>query len=255
MVEVCAIASGSNGNCYYIGTEEEAVLVDAGISCKQILLRMEERGLDASKLKAVLVTHEHADHIRGVRVLSKKLGIPVFYTYGTWNHAHKSSKTPQARYLHIGEPLEWGVFTIHPFAKRHDAGEPCSFRIEAEGHQIGVMTDIGSLCENVISHFQLCHVVFLESNYDEHLLINGAYPWYLKQRILSEVGHLSNAQAFELISTYGNGQLKSVFLSHLSGENNTPELAYNAFASLHEKYRFITTSRSEASEVLVLGDQ
>ncbi|MDA3817834.1 MAG: MBL fold metallo-hydrolase [Prolixibacteraceae bacterium] len=249
MIEVCAIASGSNGNCYYIGDGEEAVLVDAGISCKQILLRMEQRGLDPASVKAVFLTHEHADHIRGARVLSKKLGIPVFYTYGTWNKAHKSSKAPFHRYIHIGEPLQWGRFTVHAFTKKHDANEPCSYRIEINGHNIGVMTDIGAVCDNVVEHFMLCNVVFLESNYDEEMLTNGGYPWYLKQRILSDVGHMSNAQALELITKYGNGILDTVFLSHLSGENNTPELAYETFKSLHETYNFVKTSRSEATEV------
>ncbi|MDA3879250.1 MAG: MBL fold metallo-hydrolase [Prolixibacteraceae bacterium] len=252
MIEVCAIASGSNGNCYYIGNEDEAILIDAGISCKQILLRMELRGLDSSKLKAVFLTHEHADHIRGARVLSKKLNIPVFYTYGTWNKAHKSSKTTFYRYIQIGEPLSWGSFMVHAFAKNHDANEPCSYRIETEGQSIGVMTDIGAVCSNVIEHFQQCSVVFLESNYDEQMLVNGSYPWYLKQRILSDVGHLSNAQAFNLVLKYGNGILKTVFLSHLSGENNTPELASEAFKALHDKYSFVCTSRSDASEVLLV---
>jgi phosphoribosyl 1,2-cyclic phosphodiesterase len=249
MIEVCAIASGSNGNCYYVGNEEEAVLIDAGISCKQILLRMEQRGLDAFKVKAVFLTHEHADHIRGARVLSKKLGIPVFYTYGTWNKAHKSSKAPYHRYIHIGEPLEWGRFTIHAFSKNHDANEPCSYRVVIDGLNVGVMTDIGSVCNNVIENFQLCNVVFLESNYDEGMLANGRYPWYLKQRISSNVGHMSNVQALELITEYGNGILDTVFLSHLSGENNTPEIAYQAFKSLHETYNFVKTSRNEATEV------
>lgn len=254
MIEVCAIASGSNGNCYYIGNEHEAILVDAGINCKQIILRMQQRGLDPSKVQAIFLTHEHADHIRGARVLSKKLNIPVFYTYGTWNKAHKSSKTPFYRYIQIDEPLTWGAFTIHAFAKNHDAGEPCSYRVEVEGESIGVMTDIGSVCNNVVEHFQQCSVVFLESNYDEQMLVNGSYPWYLKQRILSDVGHLSNTQAFDLVSTHGNGILKTVFLSHLSGENNTPELAVKAFKSLHKQYQFICTSRSEASEVLMVKE-
>lgn len=252
MVEVCAIASGSNGNCYYIGNEEEAILIDVGISCKQVLLRMEERGLDSSKLKGIFITHEHADHIRGTRVLSKKLNIPAYFTYGTWNMAHKSSKPPFYKFIHINQPLEFGSFKIHAFAKRHDANEPCSYRVELEDKNVGVMTDIGSVCENVIEHLQLCDVVYLESNYDEQLLNNGSYPWYLKNRILSDIGHLSNKQAVELIEKYGNDKLKTIFLSHLSGENNTPEIAYAAFSKLHNKYEIIKTSRHEASIVKVV---
>lgn len=249
MVEVCAIASGSNGNCYYIGSEEDAILVDAGVSCKQVLLRMNERGLDPARLRGIFITHEHADHIRGTRVLSKKLNIPAYFTYGTWNKAHKSSKPPFYKYIHIDEALEFGKFRINAFAKRHDANEPCSYRIEIEGKNIGVMTDIGSVCENVVEHIQLCDAVFLESNYDDQMLNNGPYPWYLKNRISSDVGHLSNIQSVELIEKYGNGQLKTIFLSHLSGENNTPEIAFEAFKPLHDKYEIIKTSRHEASVV------
>ena len=145
-----------------------------------------------------------------------------------------------------------GAFTIHAFTKRHDANEPCSYRVELEGYNIGVMTDIGSVCEHVSAHFQQCNVVFLESNYDEQMLWNGKYPWPLKKRIASEVGHLSNVQALELVQQYGNGLLRTIFLSHLSGENNTPEIAYEAFKPLHETYEIIKTSRHEASVVLAL---
>lgn len=253
MIEICAIASGSNGNCYYIGNETEAILIDVGINCKQVLLRMEQRGLDPKKLAAIFVTHEHADHVRGVRVLSKKLNIPVFYTYGTWNNTHKSSCAPHHRYIQIDEPLQWGAFNIHAFSKNHDAKEPCSYRVEVADKSIGVMTDIGAVCENVISHFQQCNVVFLESNYDEQMLWNGPYFWPLKQRIASDLGHLSNDQAFDLVNQYGNGILQTIFLSHLSGENNTPEIAFETFKPLHQKYKVIATSRNEPSEVMIIN--
>lgn len=252
MVNVCALASGSNGNCYYVGNANDAILVDAGVSCKQIIMRMEERGLCPSMLRAVFITHEHADHIRGARVLSKKLGVPVYYTYGTWNKAHKSSKAPFHAYIHLNKPLQLNGFEIHAFAKRHDAQEPCSYRINYSGISVGVMTDIGSVCENVIKHFAECDVVFLETNYDEKMLHEGAYPWILKKRIASDVGHLSNNQALELVRNHANGRLKALFLSHLSGENNTPEIAYHTFLEYHKKIKIIKTSRYSASEILSL---
>lgn len=252
MVEICAIASGSNGNCYYIGNENAGILVDAGVSCKQVLNRMEERNLDPSKLQGIFISHEHVDHVRGTRVLSKKLNIPGFFNYGTWNKTHKSSKPPHYRYFHIDEPYQLGDFTIHAFAKNHDAKEPCSFRVEVEGKSIGVMTDIGSVCENFIQHFEKCDAVFLESNYDEKMLWDGPYPWPLKQRVASDLGHLSNDQALEVATKYAGENLETIFLSHLSGENNTPEIAYETFSPLHEKYEIIKTSRQEASVIKTL---
>lgn len=252
MIEICALASGSNGNCYYVGNENGAVLVDAGVSCKQVLSRMEERKLDPSKIKAIFISHEHVDHVRGTRVLSKKLNIPAFFTYGTWNKTHKSSKPPHYRYVHIDQPFELDDFTIHAFAKNHDANEPCSFRIEVNGINVGVMTDIGSVCDNVIRHFKQCDAVFLESNYDEKMLWDGPYPWYLKNRVASDHGHLSNIQALELATHHAGEKLKIIFLSHLSGENNTPELAYETFQPLHDVYEVIKTSRHEASVVKTL---
>lgn len=253
MIEVCAIASGSNGNCYYIGNENEAVLVDAGINCKQIFERMESKGLDVKKLKAVFITHEHVDHIRGTRVLCKKLNIPAFFTYGTFNNAHKSSKPVHYRFVHIDEPLNIGSFTVHAFSKNHDANEPCSFRVEHNGVSVGVMTDIGSVCDNVIKHLKLCDVIFLESNYDEDMLWKGAYPWPLKKRIASDLGHLSNLQALQLVTDHAiNSRLKTIFLSHLSGENNTPEIAFEVFAPLQKHFNILKTSRHDASIVYVI---
>ncbi len=252
MFEICAIASGSNGNCYYVGNENEAVLIDAGISCKQIMERMDQRGLSISKVKAIFITHEHVDHIRGTRVLCKKLNIPAFFTYGTFNNAHKSSKPTHYRFVHIDQPFELGNLTIHPFAKNHDASEPCSFRIEHLGKSVGVMTDIGSACDNVIAHLKQCDAVFLESNYDETMLWNGSYPWPLKKRIASDVGHLSNVQALQLVTDHAEERLRTIFLSHLSGENNSPEIAYEAFSPLHNTYQIIKTSRHDASEVFVI---
>lgn len=249
MIEICALASGSNGNCYYIGSGDEAVLIDAGISCKQVLERMRERGLDSGKVKAVFISHEHVDHIRGARVLGKKLGVPVYFTYGTWNHAHKSSKPVFYKFFKINHSIIIGGITIHAFSKQHDAGDPCSFRVELEGMSIGVMTDIGEACAQVISHLKQCDALFLESNYDEHLLWNGNYPWPLKKRVASEVGHLSNDQAYMLLNDHAGERLKTVFLSHLSAENNTPERAYEAFKSLHDQHEILLTSRSEASVV------
>lgn len=249
MIEVCAIASGSNGNCYYVGNDTEAILIDAGISCRQVLMRMQEKKLDPGKIKGLFISHEHSDHMRGARVLEKKLNIPVFLTARTFNAAYRNLKPAWPKFFMPGEGVSIGAFTIHSFLKNHDASEPCSFRIEHQNLNVGVFTDIGEPCENVVSHLRLCDAVFLESNYDDDMLMKGSYPWYLKKRIASSTGHLSNIQARKLLQEYAGENLKYVFLSHLSAENNTPELAMNAFCDLTTHYEIKLTSRSCATEI------
>jgi len=250
MLTICAIASGSNGNCYYVGNSNEAVLVDAGISARQTIARMHLRNLDPSLIKAVFISHEHADHTSGVRVLSKRLKIPVYLTSQTYMAMYMHHRPASPRFFSPGCEIAVGQFRIFPFSKRHDAAEPCSFRIEYKGISTGVFTDIGSACENVIQNIGQCHVVFLESNYDEKMLWNGSYPWQLKKRIASEFGHLSNDQAYNLIMNNSGAQLRDVFLSHLSAENNTPDTAYNRFSELIGKIQIHLTSRYEPGEVV-----
>ena len=249
MLEICAIASGSNGNCYYIGNEKNAVLIDAGISTKQILLRMQERGLNPTKLKALFITHEHGDHMRGARVLGKRLQIPVYLTAKTYNNAYKNLRPDYPRFFTPEEKITIGDFTIHPVLKNHDAAEPCSFRIQYKDKNIGVFTDIGEACENVKSHLGKCDGLFLESNYDEKMLWEGRYPYFLKKRVASKVGHLSNDQAFELLNNHSNNNLQCVFLSHLSRDNNSPEIAIKRMESVTSRFEVKIASRYEAAEV------
>lgn len=249
MIELCALASGSNGNCYYIGNETDAVLVDAGISAKQILIRINDAGLDASKIRGIFVSHEHSDHIRGVRVLSKRLGIPAWFSQGTFNTIIESEQPELMNIFIPGRAVKSGSFTIHPFLKNHDAVEPCSFRIEHDDWHIGVFTDIGEACEQVKNHLRKCHALFLETNYDEKMLWEGSYPYMLKRRVSSTFGHLSNDQAFELIREHAGPELVHVFLSHLSGENNRPELAVAQFESLTDRFNVMLTSRHTFSEL------
>ncbi len=253
MVEVCSIASGSNGNCYYVGDQEEAILVDVGINCKQILLRMEERKLDPAKIKAIFITHEHIDHVRGARVLSGKLKVPVFLTRGTYNSLTRGYRPEVYRFVSSGMPIAIGTLVVHPFLKSHDATEPCSFRVEISGHSIGVITDLGMNGPLVSEQINQCQILFLESNYDEKRLWDGPYPWPLKKRIASDLGHLSNMQAAQIIEHHAGNVLDTLFLSHLSAENNTPELAAKAFHRVAEKYKVIVTSRYEAGEVYRFG--
>jgi phosphoribosyl 1,2-cyclic phosphodiesterase len=252
MLEICALASGSNGNCYYIGNEKDAILIDAGISCKQILKRMAEKGLNPLKIKAAIISHEHSDHIRGARVLAKKLNIPVYLTAKTYIAAYKNMQPAYPRFFEPGAAISVGEFQIHSFLKNHDASEPCSFRVEYSGKNVGVFTDIGEPCDNVVSHIGLCDAVFLESNYDEEMLRTGSYPYYLKQRVASSHGHLSNVQALKLLEENAGTHLRCVFLSHLSAENNTPELALAAHQPLTARFEVRLTSRYGPADVFRL---
>jgi phosphoribosyl 1,2-cyclic phosphodiesterase len=253
MIELCSIASGSNGNCYYIGNNRDAVLIDAGISARQILSRMKSQGLNPSKIKAIFISHEHSDHAIGAKVLSKKLFVPVYITAKTFSGMYANQKPYAPKYFMPGDVVEAGTIRIHTFLKNHDAAEPCSFRVEYNGIHVGVFTDIGTACDNVRSHLAKCHALFLETNYDETMLKEGSYPWPLKKRILSDHGHLSNDQAFDLLKNHSGKQLQVVFLSHLSAENNTPEKAYSRFSELHTKYSIRMTSRYAPAEVFRIG--
>lgn len=247
MVEICALASGSNGNCYYIGNEQDAVLIDAGISCKQILIRIGEAGLDASRIRGIVISHEHTDHVSGVRVLSKKLGIPAWFSQGTYNALRETEQPERYHIFDPEKPFLIGTFKIHPFLKNHDAAEPCSFRIEHDDWHIGVFTDIGEPCDRLKHHLRKCHALFLETNYDERMLWDGPYPYILKRRVASSHGHLSNDQAFDLVRDHAGPELVHIFLSHLSGENNRPELAEEKFKPLSDRFKVSLTSRSTYS--------
>jgi phosphoribosyl 1,2-cyclic phosphodiesterase len=232
MLEICAIASGSNGNCYYIGNEKDAVLIDAGISCKQIVQRMKERNLQPSKIKAIFITHEHSDHLSGARVFGKKMYVPVYINSAkTYYSAYKNQRPDVPKFFNPGEEIEVGELTVHSFSKNHDASEPCSFRVQYKTKNVGVFTDIGEPCENVMQHLGICDGLFLESNYDEKMLWEGSYPWFLKQRVASGVGHLSNKQAFDLLHSHARENLKCVFLSHISKRTILPKLRFNQCTS------------------------
>lgn len=252
MLNICALASGSNGNCYYIGNDKDAVLIDAGLSAKQLIMRINDTGFRPENIRAIFVTHEHTDHSSGARVLGNKLNIPVWLTEGTLNALRITNRPMNPSIIKPGRSIKINGFTVHPFLKNHDAAEPCSFRLEYDGWNIGVFTDIGEACDNLKKNLKLCHAVFIETNYDEKLLWDGSYPYILKRRVASAHGHLSNKQAFELIRDHSGPELLHVILSHLSGENNKPELASSEFDSLKDRFRVSIASRNEASEMFKL---
>jgi phosphoribosyl 1,2-cyclic phosphodiesterase len=251
-LEVCSIASGSNGNCYYVGNENEAVLVDAGVSCKEIELRMKRAGLSLQKIKAVFVSHEHTDHISGLPVLAKKYKLPVFISAATLRGSRLWFEKTLINHFAANENIVIGELQIHPFSKLHDAADPCSFTISSNNTRVGVITDIGKACENVVHHFSQCHAVFLESNYDEQMLEQGRYPFILKNRIRNGYGHISNRQALELFLQHRSPSLSHLFLSHLSYNNNCPKLVEELFSANAGNVKMIVTSRKKESDVYTI---
>lgn len=228
-MRIAAIASGSNGNCYYLENNDEAILVDVGISAKQVVERMSRLELSVAKLKGVFISHEHSDHIRGLDVFSRKHQIPVFMTEKTYASYGKNIRDSLLHFCSPDEPVTLGKISVHPFLKSHDAAEPCGFSVSSGEKTVAVLTDFGLQCTNIIDHIRNADAVFLESNYDDQMLATGFYPPYLKRRISSDRGHLSNTQAARLALEHASSRLKHVLLSHLSANNNTPELALKTF--------------------------
>ncbi|MDP2387527.1 MAG: MBL fold metallo-hydrolase [Bacteroidota bacterium] len=244
-----SLNSGSNGNCYYVGNSDEAVLVDVGISCRELEKRMERVGLNLEKVKAIFISHEHSDHISGVRVTSKKYNIPVYINDRTYSNSKLQLERALTYRFGAHQPIEIGKLSVTPFPKRHDAADPYSFIVEGNETTIGVLTDIGSVCEHVRDYFSRCHAAFLEANYDEEMLQKGAYPFYLKRRISADHGHLSNAQSLELFKKHKSDLMSHVFLSHLSKDNNCPILARELFSKHAGQTEVIVASRYKESDV------
>lgn len=246
---ITSLNSGSNGNCYYVGNDQEAVLVDVGISCKEVELRMKRLDLSLDKIKAIFISHEHGDHIKGVQTLSKKYNLPIYITSATLNNSHLVLENVLTKSFKPYEKIIVGNLVVTPFPKRHDASDPFSFIVEGNGIKIGVLTDIGSACEHVIDNFKQCHAAFLEANYDEHLLEKGSYPYHLKSRIRSDKGHLSNRQALDLFVNHKHELMSHLILSHLSKDNNCPMLVKDIFTQHAQNTQVIVASRFQETEI------
>jgi phosphoribosyl 1,2-cyclic phosphodiesterase len=252
---ISSLASGSNGNCYYIGNDQEAVLVDVGISCRELERRMKRLSLSMQKVKAIFISHEHTDHIRGLHSVVKKYMLPVYITTPTLRFARIYSVQDVSRNFKAYEPVTIGSLTITAFPKLHDASDPYSFIISCNETKVGVFTDIGLPCEHVIKHFKQCHAAFLEANYDDEMLDKGNYPFHLKRRIKGGQGHLSNRQALELFKRHRSESLSHLVLSHLSKNNNCPKLVEEMFTQNAEGVKMIVASRFEESAVYHISHQ
>lgn len=232
----CSIASGSSGNCIYVGTEQTHILVDVGISGKRIEEGLKEINLSSKDIDGILITHEHSDHMKSVGVLARKYKIPVYTTGGTADAICRMSsvgKLPEGIFHEIKADEDFTIkdLTIHPFSIPHDAAQPVGYRMECGGKSVGIATDLGKYNDYIVDNLQNLDVLLLEANHDIRMLQVGSYPYYLKQRILGDRGHLSNENAGRLLCRLLHDDMKAIFLGHLSQENNYEALAFETVCS------------------------
>nr|WP_297704949.1 MBL fold metallo-hydrolase [uncultured Butyrivibrio sp.] len=259
-----SIASGSSGNCTYVGSDNTHILIDAGVSKKRIEEGLGELGVSLSDLDAIFVTHEHVDHIAALHTILKKYDIPIYATGGTIQGIRSSDKKCEmtdSRFIQVmvDKAVAIGDMIVNPMTISHDANEPCGYRVYHGDKKIGVATDLGCYTDYTVECLSDCDALLLEANHDVRMLQTGPYPYQLKRRILGDRGHLSNEKSGELLCKLLNEKMKGIFLGHLSKENNLPELAYetvrveidmgeNPFHS--SDFPIMVARRSELSPVL-----
>jgi phosphoribosyl 1,2-cyclic phosphodiesterase len=221
------LASGSSGNSLFVRVGDTRLLIDAGVSCRRVERGLEEIGESVGALDAVLVTHEHSDHVKGLRVLlSKHPELPVFASRGTMKGCEERFETPACWTPIVADDLfRIGEITIDPFELLHDADEPTGFRLDAAGFSLGLATDLGFWTDEIAERLAGCRILLVEANHDVHMLRNGPYPAFLKRRVASSDGHLSNDQARALVSRIAGPDLEWLILIHLSQKNNAADLA------------------------------
>jgi len=265
-VSVSVLASGSRGNSTIVSSSRTKILVDAGISCRETVKRMRAAGDDPRTLSAILITHEHSDHIYGLAVLARKFQVPVFMTGAThqaWARSLRDDvgEVPQLARLEVfsaGRRFNVGDVEITPFTIPHDAADPVGLTFRTEGIKVGIATDLGYMPPNVCDHLRGCDVLVVESNHDLEMLRVGPYPWSVKQRVGSPTGHLSNEKLAKFLCTEYDGNASYIVLAHLSEQNNHPELAREAAAKalglrrtlLHN--RVMLARQSEPTEAIQL---
>ena len=233
-------ASGSSGNCYYLGTHRRGILIDAGISARSIQKYLHEMGLEFRNIMGVLITHDHADHIRAVGTLGERVKLPIYSTPEIHagidrNYGVREKLRTSRRFFNKGEQWDLYGLKINTFGIEHDSTDCVGYSIDYRGQRFVLMTDCGSVNEEMKEYIRTANHLVIEANHDEHMLLNGPYPTYLKERILSPRGHQSNDTCGELLKQNWHPGLRNVWLCHLSQENNDPEVAYNTVASYLEQ--------------------
>lgn len=226
----CALASGSSGNCIYVGHDNTHILVDAGISGKKIEAALAGLGIAPESIGGIVVTHDHSDHTQAAAIMSRRFGIDLYATAGTLEYIVKNAKAvPPNSKMHEISPekvFSIGGIEITPFRTTHDAVDPVNYTLSADGRKLAMATDLGEYDENVIRHLSGADALYIEANHDVNMLMLGTYPYPLKQRINSPLGHLSNEACAELVRSVRSSRLRAVVLAHISKDNNFEELAY-----------------------------
>jgi phosphoribosyl 1,2-cyclic phosphodiesterase len=235
-LKFCSLASGSSGNCQFIGNGSSRLLIDAGLTGKYITNALNQIEEDPSSINGILVTHEHSDHIKGVGVIMRKYNIPLYVHHKTWEAMKNKIGSVKDKEINLFEsesPFSVGDIEVKPFRVSHDAAHPLGYCVSNGKSKIGFATDLGYMSEDILKEIRDCELVLLESNHDEEMVKFGKYPWFLKKRILGEHGHISNTVAGDTASwLIKNGKLNNLLLGHLSKENNFPELAYETVKNI-----------------------
>jgi len=255
-VRVCVLGSGSSGNCTYVASDRTGILIDAGLSGRATGLRLGEIGVSLDAIHAICVTHEHSDHTSGLGVLHRGGQVKLFANSGTLSGLDVRGKDDRLHWniFSTGATFQIGDLAISPFTVPHDAYDPVGFVIEQGGTHVGVVTDMGMVTGLIRERLRVCNALVIESNHDEQMLKDADRPWHLKQRISGRQGHLSNQHAAELVTEIAGPHLKAVFLAHLSGECNHPELArktvFEALAKAgHHHVTVVVAPPDQVSEV------
>lgn len=237
-IKFCSLSSGSSGNCQYIETDKIKIIVDSGFSGKKTKELLNSIDVDPKELDAILITHEHSDHIKGVGVLSRRYDIPIYANSNTWIGMEEKIgkiKEDNIKIFSTEKFFDLKDISVLPIATFHDANEPVGYIIFYKGVKISIVTDTGIISENIAEKIKDSNLYFLESNHDEFMLKEGLYPWYLKRRIMSAQGHLSNEDAGNTLSKILKGENEKIVLAHLSKDNNVPELAMSTVTDILSK--------------------
>ena len=235
IIKFNSLASGSKGNCYYLETKESKILIDLGLSAKEVEYRLSLVGVDPADITAVLVSHEHNDHIRGVGAFSRRYGTKVYINYPTLKNGLTKTKKINAHEFDSQENFVINDLTVTPFSISHDAADPVGFTFSAYDKKVGIATDLGIATNLVKTNLTGCDMLIIESNHDHEMLMSGPYPWFLKQRVRGRHGHLSNSAALELIHEVVTQKTKHIVFAHMSETNNHEKMVYTNVIESYKK--------------------